>query len=42
VLPSISSTEVRSMIGAGRWEELEPLVPRGVLAHARARGLYTS
>ena len=40
VLPSISSTEVRSMIGAGRWDELEPLVPRAVLAHARAGGLY--
>lgn len=42
VLPNISSTEVRSMVGAGRWEELEPLVPRGVLAHARERGLYQS
>lgn len=42
VLPSISSTEVRSMIGAGRWDELEPLVPAAVLAHARARGLYGS
>ncbi|HSO40375.1 MAG TPA: nicotinate (nicotinamide) nucleotide adenylyltransferase [Labilithrix sp.] len=42
VLPAISSTEVRTMIGAGRWEELEPLVPRAVLDHVRARGLYAS
>jgi nicotinate-nucleotide adenylyltransferase len=42
VLPAISSTEVRTMIGAGRWEELEPLVPRRVLEHARAQGLYAS
>ena len=42
VLPAISSTEVRTMIGAGRWDEVEQLVPRGVLEHVRARGLYTS
>jgi nicotinate-nucleotide adenylyltransferase len=42
ILPAISSTEVRSMIGAGKWEELEPLVPRTVIEHARARGLYQS
>lgn len=42
VLPEISSTEVRTLIGAGRWDELEPLVPRRVLAHARAKGLYAS
>ena len=42
VLPAISSTEVRTMIGAGRWDELEPLVPSAVLAHARAHGLYGS
>lgn len=40
VLPAISSTEVRTMIGAARWEELEPLVPRAVLAYAREHGLY--
>lgn len=40
VLPAISSTEVRTMIGQARWSELEPLVPRGVLAHVRSRGLY--
>lgn len=42
VLPAISSTEVREKIAAGRWEELEPLVPRAVLEHVRARGLYRS
>lgn len=41
VLPAISSTDVREHIKAGRWDELE-LVPRTVLAHVRARGLYTS
>jgi nicotinate-nucleotide adenylyltransferase len=40
VLPAISSTEVRAMIGEGRWDEAEPFVPRLVLAHARERGLY--
>lgn len=42
VLPSISSTEVRAMVGEGRWDELEPLMPRSVLAHVRAQGLYTA
>jgi nicotinate-nucleotide adenylyltransferase len=42
VLPAISSTEVRAMIGAGKWDELEPLVPQAVLAFARERGLYRS
>jgi nicotinate-nucleotide adenylyltransferase len=42
VLPAISSTEVREKIAAARWEELEPLVPKAVLEHARARGLYKS
>jgi nicotinate-nucleotide adenylyltransferase len=40
VLPAVSSTEVRTMIGQGRWTELEALVPRDVLAHIRARALY--
>jgi nicotinate-nucleotide adenylyltransferase len=40
VLPAISSTEVRALIAAGRWDDLEPLVPRGVLEHVRAQGLY--
>jgi nicotinate-nucleotide adenylyltransferase len=42
VLPAISSTEVRSMIAAGRWDDLAPLVPRTVLAHVRAHGLYAA
>jgi nicotinate-nucleotide adenylyltransferase len=42
VLPAISSTEVRAKIADGAWEELEPLVPRAVLAHVRARGLYAT
>jgi nicotinate-nucleotide adenylyltransferase len=40
VLPAISSTEVRVKIAAGEWDELGHLVPRGVLALIRARGLY--
>jgi nicotinate-nucleotide adenylyltransferase len=40
LLPAISSTEVRAKIAAGRWDELSSLVPRDVLALARARGLY--
>lgn len=42
VLPEISSTDVREHIKNGRYAEIEPLVPRKVLEHARARGLYTS
>ena len=41
VLPEISSTEVRTMIGKGQWDALAPLVPRAVLAYAKMRGLYT-
>jgi nicotinate-nucleotide adenylyltransferase len=40
VLPPISSTEVRAHIRAGAWEELGDIVPRAVLEHVRARGLY--
>jgi nicotinate-nucleotide adenylyltransferase len=40
VLPAISSTEVRAMVAEERWEELGLLVPRKVLAHVRAGGLY--
>jgi len=40
VLPSISSTDVRAKIAAKEWDELAALVPRAVLAHVRARGLY--
>jgi nicotinate-nucleotide adenylyltransferase len=40
ILPAISSTEVRAKIAGSRWDDLAPLVPRDVLAFARARGLY--
>ena len=40
LLPAISSTDVRAKIAAGRWEDLAHLVPRDVLRHIRARGLY--
>jgi nicotinate-nucleotide adenylyltransferase len=40
VLPAVSSTDVRQAIAAGRWSEIEPLVPKDVLAYVRARGLY--
>jgi nicotinate-nucleotide adenylyltransferase len=42
VLPAISSTEVRALVGQGRWEELAQLVPREALSYVRERGLYTS
>jgi len=42
VLPAISSTDVRAMVAAGKWDELEPLVPRAVLAYARAHALYAT
>jgi nicotinate-nucleotide adenylyltransferase len=37
-LPQVSSTEIRRRISAG--EPVDRLVPRSVLAHIRARGLY--
>lgn len=42
VLPAISSTEVRALVGERRWDLLESLVPRRVLEHIRARGLYAA
>jgi nicotinate-nucleotide adenylyltransferase len=42
ILPAISSTEVRERIARGAWDDLEPLVPKGVLAFVRERGLYKS
>jgi nicotinate-nucleotide adenylyltransferase len=42
VLPAISSTDIRRKIAEARWSELASLVPRGVLAHIRARSLYAS
>jgi nicotinate-nucleotide adenylyltransferase len=40
LLPDVSSTRVRAAIGRGNWAEAAKLVPRNVLAHIRARGLY--
>jgi nicotinate-nucleotide adenylyltransferase len=40
LLPEISSTSVREAIARGAWGEVERSVPRDVLAHIRARGLY--
>jgi nicotinate-nucleotide adenylyltransferase len=40
LLPAISSTEVRAWIAAGRWDDLEAVVPRLVLEHIKGRGLY--
>ena len=30
------------MIAARRWDELDAIVPRAVLAHVRAAGLYAA
>jgi nicotinate-nucleotide adenylyltransferase len=40
ILPAVSSTDVRAKITGQRWDELEHLVPRTVLAHIRANNLY--
>lgn len=40
VLPAISSTDVRAWVKAGRWELLEPVMPRAVLEYIRQKGLY--
>ena len=42
ILPELSSTEIRAMVAAERWTELEALVPAHVLAHIRAHRLYRS
>jgi nicotinate-nucleotide adenylyltransferase len=42
VLPEVSSTDVRAAIARGAWDEAAQLVPRSVLAHVRARGLYSA
>ena len=42
LLPSLSSTEVRSKIAAEAWKDLEQLLPRTVLAHIRGRKLYAN
>lgn len=40
LLPEVSSTGVRAAIARGAWTEAAKLVPRSVLAHVRAQGLY--
>jgi nicotinate-nucleotide adenylyltransferase len=40
LLPEVSSTRVREAIARGAWSEAGQLVPRAVLAHVRAKGLY--
>ncbi len=42
VLPAVSSTEIRAMIAEQRWDAAAELVPRAVIEHVRARGLYRS
>ena len=42
LLPEVSSTQIRAAIARGAWSEVEKLVPREVLAYARARGLYAT
>lgn len=42
ILPAISSTEIRAKIAAEAWDELEELLPRGVLTYVKERRLYTS
>jgi nicotinate-nucleotide adenylyltransferase len=42
VLPSISSTEIRTKLGEGELGALEDLVPKAVIAYARDRGLYVA
>lgn len=40
LLPEVSSTAVRDAIARGAWEEARRVVPRRVLEHVKARGLY--
>ena len=40
ILPAISSTEIRTKVGEGRFEEIAPFMPREVLAYIKSRGLY--
>ena len=42
LLPEVSSTKVRDAIARGAWTEVEKLVPRRVIEHVRARGLYAA
>jgi nicotinate-nucleotide adenylyltransferase len=40
LVPDVSSTQVRSAIARGDWDEVGGLIPRQVLAYARTRRLY--
>ncbi len=40
ILPAISSTEVRALVAEERWDALEPVMPREVLAYVRQHHLY--
>ena len=40
LLPELSSTRVRDLLAARRWDALTPLVPRTVLDYIREKGLY--
>jgi nicotinate-nucleotide adenylyltransferase len=40
LLPDVSSTHVRAAIARGAWDEAGAVLPRAVLAHVRAKGLY--
>jgi nicotinate-nucleotide adenylyltransferase len=42
LLPEVSSTQVRAAIARRDWGDVEKLVPRAVLDHVRARGLYAA
>jgi nicotinate-nucleotide adenylyltransferase len=42
LLPRVSSTQVREALGRGDFETARHFVPRAVLAHIRARGLYAT
>ncbi|MBS2016838.1 MAG: nicotinate (nicotinamide) nucleotide adenylyltransferase [Deltaproteobacteria bacterium] len=40
VLPEVSSTEIRALVLAKKWSELEVVVPRSVVAYIREHALY--
>ncbi|MCL2778941.1 MAG: nicotinate (nicotinamide) nucleotide adenylyltransferase [Polyangiaceae bacterium] len=42
ILPAISSTEVRAMIAAGRWDEVNGVLAREVVAFVRTNKLYAA
>jgi nicotinate-nucleotide adenylyltransferase len=40
LLPDVSSTQVRSAIERGAWDEVAGLVPRSVVEYVREKGIY--